>query len=77
MRFRLEFQEQQSQYSKVCNDDNKQNLLKINVVEDNLDDYIFFDWKNTNFQLTSINEQNLLKKASSIRPTSKQVKKNY
>ncbi|CAD8172914.1 unnamed protein product [Paramecium octaurelia] len=72
-----QFQEQQSQYSKACNDDKRQSLLKINVVEDNLDDYIFFDWKNTNFQLTSINEQNLLKKASSTKPTSKQVKKNY
>ncbi|CAD8162244.1 unnamed protein product [Paramecium pentaurelia] len=72
-----QFKEQTSQYSKSCKDDNRQKLLNINLVEDNLDDYIYFDWKNSNFQLTNINEQNLLKKVSSAKVTSKQVKKNY
>ncbi|CAD8066979.1 unnamed protein product [Paramecium primaurelia] len=72
-----QFKEQTSQYSKSYKDDNRQKLLNINLVEDNLDDYIYFDWKNSNFQLTNINEQNLLKKVSSAKVTSKQVKKNY
>ncbi|CAD8061403.1 unnamed protein product [Paramecium primaurelia] len=71
-----QFKEQTSQYSKSCKVDKRQKLLNMNLVEDNFDDYIYYDWKNTNFQLISINDQNLLKKVSSAKPMSKQVKKN-
>ncbi|CAK72929.1 unnamed protein product (macronuclear) [Paramecium tetraurelia] len=72
----LEFKEQTSQYSKSCKVDKRQKLLNMILVEDNFDDYIYYDWKNSNLQLISVNDQNLLKKLSSAKPMSKQVKKN-
>ncbi|CAD8087593.1 unnamed protein product [Paramecium sonneborni] len=72
-----QFREQNSQYSKSRKDDKRQKLLNMNLVEDNLDDYIYYDWKNPNFQLISINDQNLLKKVSSAKQMPKQGKKNF
>ncbi|CAD8151377.1 unnamed protein product [Paramecium octaurelia] len=71
-----QFKEQTSQYSRSCKVDNRQKLLNMNLVEDNFDDYIYYDWKNSNLQLISVNDQNLLKKLSSAKPMSKQAKKN-
>ncbi|CAD8080791.1 unnamed protein product [Paramecium sonneborni] len=72
-----QFKEQNSQYSKSQKDDKRQKLLNMNLVEDNLDDYIQYDWKNTKFQLISINDQNLLKKLNSAKTVTKQVKINF
>ncbi|CAD8094379.1 unnamed protein product [Paramecium sonneborni] len=72
-----QFQQQQSgqSYPRFCNEENKQQIYSLQVVEDNLDDYLHFDWKNSKFQLISINEQNLLTKSNPTIPTKKQIRK--
>ncbi|CAK89156.1 unnamed protein product (macronuclear) [Paramecium tetraurelia] len=77
--FRLEFKQQQSNssYPRFCNDDKGNKLLNMQIIEDNLDDYINYDWKNSKFQLISINDQNLLKKASSTKPKTKLQKRQF
>ncbi|CAD8085446.1 unnamed protein product [Paramecium primaurelia] len=74
-----QFQQQQSNssYPRFCNDEKGNKFLSMQIIDDNLDDYINYDWKNSKFQLISINDQNLLKKASSTRPKTKSQKKQF
>ncbi|CAD8097935.1 unnamed protein product [Paramecium sonneborni] len=72
-----QFQQKQSKQSdpRFCNGENRHQILNLQIVEDNLDDYINYDWKKSKFQLISINDQNLFKKTNITKPTKKQIRK--